>query len=79
MSDLTLPALSRIIVLLTWGLIGWYQPADAQTRSCGTMEHLDDQLDANPNLRYEIQRIERSTQLVAKSIGQDTSTIVIDS
>ncbi|MEM7654786.1 MAG: M43 family zinc metalloprotease [Bacteroidota bacterium] len=77
MSDLTLPALSRIFVLLTWGFIGWYQSADAQTRSCGTMEYLEDQLDANPNLRYEIQRIERSTQLVAKNIGQDTSTVVI--
>lgn len=50
--------------LAVWALLGWIclSPALAQQRVCGTMDHLDHQLDANPNLRYRMQAIERQTE-----------------
>lgn len=46
-------------------------------RNCGTMEHLEDQLDANPNMLYDIRRIERDTELAAKNMVEDNSLITI--
>ncbi|MEM7374921.1 MAG: M43 family zinc metalloprotease [Bacteroidota bacterium] len=46
-------------------------------RNCGTMEHLEDQLDSNPNMLYDIRRIERDTELAAKSLEEDNSMITI--
>lgn len=43
------------------------------------MEHLEDQLNANPNMLYDIRRIERDTDFAAKSLmrSDDNSTITI--
>lgn len=39
----------------------------AQQRVCGTMDHLHHQLEANPNLRYRMQAIERQTEAGIKA------------
>ncbi len=41
----------------------------AQERTCGTMDHLEHQLEGNPNLRYIMQNIERQTQETIKGAG----------
>lgn len=50
--------------LAVWAILGWIclSPTLAQQRVCGTMDHLHHQLDANPNLRYRMQAIERQTE-----------------
>ena len=51
---------ARYLLLLGLVLLGHL--AFAQQRVCGTMDHLHHQLEANPNLRYRMQAIERQTE-----------------
>ncbi|WNJ20677.1 M43 family zinc metalloprotease [Pontibacter sp. G13] len=42
---------------------------DPPRRHCGTMPHLDQQIDDNPNTRYQIQEVENNTQMNTKQVG----------